>query len=146
MSEIFFRISLTKNVKYRVKSGIYINATRFKDGEIIKPRANQKEIVLLRGIERSLEEIENALLDFFVTVPAQSVSRDMIETIVGRFHNWAATRCKETKNITGSSIRSMTFWQAEIFPKAAQTDTKPFVGLCIVMRCTVRRFVRAITK
>ena len=42
MSEIFFRISLTKNVKYRVKSGIYINATRFKDGEIIKPRANQK--------------------------------------------------------------------------------------------------------
>lgn len=88
MSEIFFRISLTKNVKYRVKSGIYINATRFKDGEIIKPRANQKEIVLLRGIERSLEEIENALLDFFVTVPAQSVSRDMIETIVERFHNW----------------------------------------------------------
>lgn len=43
-SEIMLRLSLSKNDKIRIKSGIFVLASRFKDGTFIKPRANQQEI------------------------------------------------------------------------------------------------------
>lgn len=43
-SEIMLRLSLSKNDKIRIKSNIFVLASRFKDGTFIKSRANQRAL------------------------------------------------------------------------------------------------------
>lgn len=86
-SEIFFRISLNRNKKLRVRTNVYILATRFKDGEIVKPRANAQEILELRKIENSIADIERLILDYILTVDCNVVERADIAQIVDRYHH-----------------------------------------------------------
>lgn len=78
MSEIFFRIRLTRDRKLRFKSGVFIKASPFKDGEIVKPRANQKEIAALRQVENDLAALEGRILAFLLTVNPAKVPREAI--------------------------------------------------------------------
>lgn len=86
-AEIFLRISLTRDRKLRIKSGVFVKATRFKNGEIIKPRANQKEIALLHNTENALAEIERNILDYLLNTDPATVPRETIEEIIDRYHH-----------------------------------------------------------
>ena len=64
-SEIMFRLSLSKDIKLRLKTGIYIEPSRFnpKTGAISKPRANQKEISEIKDTERKIRDLEDYIYD-----------------------------------------------------------------------------------
>ena len=61
-AEILLRLSISKNNKQRIKSGIFVTASRFREGEFIKPRANQKELQELNRIETTLQELERFII------------------------------------------------------------------------------------
>lgn len=61
-AEILLRINIDRTHQQRIKSGIFITAARFREGEIIKPRANQKEAEELHVIENELIALERFIL------------------------------------------------------------------------------------
>lgn len=61
-SEILLRLSIDRNNKYRLKSGYFIKPSRFRDGEIIMPRANRKEADELSQLENNLINLERYIL------------------------------------------------------------------------------------
>lgn len=44
-SEIIIRLSIGRGIQPRLRSGLFITPSRFKDGVIIKPRTNQTEAI-----------------------------------------------------------------------------------------------------
>lgn len=77
-SEIMLRLSLSKNDKIRIKSGIFVLASRFKDSTFIKPRANQQEIAELRDTEDRLISLERFLIGLSETYPIKEITKDFI--------------------------------------------------------------------
>lgn len=61
-AELLLRISIDRNHKQRIKSGIFIPANRFREGEIIKPRANRKEAEELKRLEDKIVDVERMIL------------------------------------------------------------------------------------
>lgn len=75
-AEILLRISISKNNKQRIKSGIFVTASRFREGEFIKPRANQKELQDLNNIENQLIELERYLLSLCQRHEAEELTKE----------------------------------------------------------------------
>lgn len=86
-SEILFRLSLTKDIKLRLKSGIYIKAARFNDGAIVKPRANQEEIAELKEIERKIRDLEDYIYSLCEENPVERLTKDFLTREIDRFHH-----------------------------------------------------------
>lgn len=86
-SEIQLRLSLSKDIKIRLRSGVYVSPTRFKDGIFIKPRANQAEIAELREIEKSLEGVENLIYDLCERHDISSLTKEFLTREIFRYHN-----------------------------------------------------------
>ena len=100
-SEIFLRISLNKDRKLRIRTHVYVLATRFKDGDIVKPRANVQEITALRQIENTLADIERLVLDYLLTADCNTVARESIELIIDKYHHpdkYSIESAEETKS------------------------------------------------
>ena len=86
-SEILFRLSLSKNDKFRLKSGLYIDPTRFKDGAVIKPRANQQEVSDLKDLERKLRDLEDLIYELCEKHSLGELTKEFFEKEIYRFHN-----------------------------------------------------------
>lgn len=84
-SEIMLRLSLTKNNKIRIKSGLFVLAARFKDGAFIKPRANQHELAELRNVEDTLVSFERFLIGLSETHPIDKLTKDFINDQIDRW-------------------------------------------------------------
>ena len=78
-SEILLRLSLSKNDKYRLRSGLYINPDRFNDGVITKPRANQQEIADLKDLERKLRDLEDLIYELCEKHSAGDLTKEFFE-------------------------------------------------------------------
>lgn len=74
-AEILFRLTINRTTQLRFKTGLYVAASRFKNGEIVKPRANQKELEELREVESSLVSLEQFLLKLTETTPHENLQR-----------------------------------------------------------------------
>ena len=96
-SEIMLRLSLSKNDKIRIKSGIFVLASRFKDGAFIKPRANQQEIAELRDTEDRLISLERFLIGLSETHPIKELTKDFIAKEIDRWRNPEKYAPKEVK-------------------------------------------------
>ncbi len=86
-SEIMLRLSLSKNDKIRIKSNIFVLASRFKDGTFIKSRANQHEIAELRDTEDRLISLERFLIGLSETHPIKEFTKDFITEQIDRWRN-----------------------------------------------------------
>ncbi len=86
-SEIIIRVSVCRGTQPRVKSGIYIAPSRFKDGIIIKPRANQTEAEELRKIEAELIGLEQFLISLCLETPKEQINKDYLNEQIDRYRN-----------------------------------------------------------
>lgn len=86
-SEIQFRLSLTKDIKLRLKSGIYINPSRFNAGTIVKPRANQEEIAELKELERKIRDLEDYIYALCEDNPVERLTKEFLTKEIDRFHH-----------------------------------------------------------
>ncbi len=86
-SEIQFRLSLTKDIKLRLKSGIYIKPSRFNAGTIVKPRANQEEIAELKELERKIRDLEDYIYAFCEDNPVERLTKEFLTKEIDRFHH-----------------------------------------------------------
>lgn len=96
-SEIMLRLSLSKNDKIRIKSGIFVSASRFKDGTFIKPRANQQELAELRDAEDRLISLERFLIGLSETHPLNELTKDFIAHEIDKWRNPEKYAPKEVK-------------------------------------------------
>lgn len=78
-SEIIIRLSVGRGMQPRVKTGVYISPHRFKNGAIVKPRANQKEATELLKLENAVTDIERFLLGLCADNPRDMLSKKFIE-------------------------------------------------------------------
>lgn len=92
-SEVILRLTVGRGLQPRLKSGIFIERSRFNDGKkdpqkagaIIMPRANQKEVVELRALESRLIAAERFLINLCATVPRENLSKDFIDSEFNRY-------------------------------------------------------------
>lgn len=86
-SEIIIRISAGRGIQPRLKSGLFIAPARFKEGEFIKPRANQKEAAEIRAVEAELIDLEQFVIGLCETTPREQLSKEFFEGCVDRKRN-----------------------------------------------------------
>lgn len=86
-AEVLLRISIDRNHKQRIKSGIFIPANRFRDGEIIKPRANRKEADALTQIENSLVELERMIISLCQQNEPDTLTKDFFAEAIQKLKN-----------------------------------------------------------
>ena len=86
-SEIQFRLSLTKDIKLRLKSGIYIKPSRFNAGTIVKPRANQEEIAELKELERKIRDLEDYIYALCEDNLVERLTKEFLTKEIDRFHH-----------------------------------------------------------
>ncbi len=87
-SEILFRLSLSKDVKLRLKSGFFINPDRFSNtGAISMPRANQAEKAELKILERKIRDLEDYIYELCETRTLGELTKDFFEKQIYRFHH-----------------------------------------------------------
>lgn len=78
--EILLRLTVSRSLRLRLKSGIYMNPKRFKDGAIIMPRANQKEAKVLNEIEKRLTALEQLIVSACIDNPQEDLSQEFSAT------------------------------------------------------------------
>ena len=96
-AEILLRLSIDRDHKQRVKSGIFVNVSRFRDGEIIKPRANRKEAEELTRTENALIELERFLISLCQENEPDTLTKDFIISAIEIYRNPE----KAEKNVVG---------------------------------------------
>ena len=83
-SEILFRFTISRTKQLRIKSGLFISPSRFKDGEIKKPRANQKEAEALTMLENRLIAIERLLITAAQEATTDKHTKAYFEEVINR--------------------------------------------------------------
>lgn len=86
-SEIVIRLSIGRGLQPRLKSGVYISPARLRDGKIIFPRANQKEVLELRAIETQLIAVEQYLINLCEHTPREQQSKEYFTEAIDRYHH-----------------------------------------------------------
>lgn len=127
-AEILLRLSLDKNNKQRIKSGIFINSERFRDGKIIKPRANRKEAEELTRSENDLIEFERFLITLAEETSSEDLTKEFIKNAIDRYRH--PEKYEDT-------IRLTPFFDIfNIFIESAEFShfrVKQFKGLAIIL-------------
>ena len=86
-SELMLRINCNRTTRVRVRSGIFLDASRFNDGKISKPKNNPKLASELRELENSIHNLEQFLFTLCETNPAEKLTKEFFEKEIYRYHN-----------------------------------------------------------
>ncbi|MBD5282882.1 MAG: site-specific integrase [Bacteroides sp.] len=86
-AELMLRLSIDRNHKQRIKSGIFIAASRFRDGVIIKPRANRREAEELTQAENELINIERFLLSLCQKNEPERLTKEFITDSINHYRH-----------------------------------------------------------
>ncbi len=81
-AEILLRFVGGRDHVYRLRSGLWVDPSRFRDGGVIVPRMGgreQKEMLKLRS---SLEDIRTRLLELFAKTGAEAVTKEALQRAV----------------------------------------------------------------
>lgn len=103
-SEIYLRVTVTRTKQIRLHSGIYVKPERFRNGGIVMPRTNQKEINQLRKTESDLMRLESRIIDHCLTAPEDDITKETLQGIVARFHH------PEDEKITQNKASFFELW------------------------------------
>ena len=83
--QILLRVIITRTNRPRIKSGLYINPENFKNGKIVKPRANRNEAGALRELETTLTALEGYLCNLCENTPEKTLTKEYITKAVQTF-------------------------------------------------------------
>lgn len=91
-AEILLRVSISRDNKQRIKSGMFVKAERFKDGCFIKPRNNKKEAAELIKLENDLVDFERFIIGLCQEYEPKILTKDFFsERVRLYFHPQEAT-------------------------------------------------------
>lgn len=96
-AEILLRLTVSRSLRLRLKSGIYMNPKRFKDGAIIMPRANQKEAKVLNEIEKRLIALEQLIVSACIDNSQESLSQEFFRDLIDRYNHPEKYEVKKTE-------------------------------------------------
>lgn len=96
-AEILLRLTVSRSLRLRLKSGIYMNPKRFKDGAIIMPRANQKEAKVLNEIEKRLIALEQLIVSACIDNSQESLSQEFFRNLIDRYNHPEKYEVKKTE-------------------------------------------------
>lgn len=83
-SEIMLRLSVSRDLRLRLKSGIFVDPSRFRDGKFIMPRADRKTLANLQTISDNLVSLESRLVSLCVNTPQNLLSKEFFEDAIMR--------------------------------------------------------------
>lgn len=63
-AEILLRVSVSRNTKLRIKSGVFVDVARFRNGALIAPRSGQQAHEDYITASKKLRDVENAIIDY----------------------------------------------------------------------------------
>lgn len=86
-SEIMLRLSVSRSIVIRIKSGIFVNAKRFKDGNFVIPRSNPEEANEVRAIEEQLINTERFLVKLCESTKPELLDKEYILEQLELFRN-----------------------------------------------------------
>lgn len=75
-AQILLRVTVNHSLQFRIKSGLHIEPKRFRDGVIIRPRANQIEINFLKSIDDKLDELQKIIIDYCDNTPTEEITKE----------------------------------------------------------------------
>ena len=85
-SEIMLRLTVSRELRLRLRSGVFIEPSRFRDGKFIMPRADRKTLAKLQIISDNLSSLECRLISLSVNTPANQLNKEFFEDAIMR-HN-----------------------------------------------------------
>lgn len=97
-AEILLRVTISRKCRLRLKTGIYVSVARFKEGQIIKPRANRKEAEELNALEKKLTDMEQFITALCYKTDPAMLTKDYILNEIDRY------RHPEISDKTGTQI------------------------------------------
>lgn len=95
--EILLRLNVSRAIRLRLHSGIYVDARRFKDGKFILPRADQDEATSLRKQQDTLSNLEMYLIEKCENTPLEQMSKDYFQEAIFHFLNPAQNDAPKPK-------------------------------------------------
>lgn len=86
-SELLFRVNVNRNIRLRVKSGIFIYPNRFKNGGIVLPRAEDG-----KGTRKEMLDANTTLSNLIVSIinfceTNKAITKDELIIFIDKFHN-----------------------------------------------------------
>lgn len=75
-SEIMLRLTVSRELRLRLRSGVFIEPSRFRDGKFIMPRADRKTLAKLQIISDNLSSLECRLISLSVNTPANQLNKE----------------------------------------------------------------------
>ncbi len=78
-AEILLRLSVSRQLILRLRSGVFINPKRFKDGVFIIPRANQIEASEIRAAEDNIIQMERFIINLCETTNPATLNKEFID-------------------------------------------------------------------
>lgn len=78
-AEILLRLSVSRQLILRLRSGVFINPKRFKDGDFIIPRANQIEASEIRAAENAIIQMERFIINLCETANRANLNKEFID-------------------------------------------------------------------
>lgn len=85
--EIMLRVNSNRSTRIRVKSGIFIEEARFKNGKFIYPRNNPSVSSEIRTIEDKLQDLERLIYQLCESTSPEKLTKEFFEDRVYLFHN-----------------------------------------------------------
>lgn len=86
-SEIMLRLTVSRELRLRLKSGIFVDASRFRDGKFVMPRADRKALTKLQEINDKLVSLETLIINLCVNTPQNELSKEFFDDEIYRFHH-----------------------------------------------------------
>ncbi len=78
-AEILLRLSVSRQLILRLRSEVFINPKRFKDGDFIIPRANQIEASEIRAAEDNIIQMERFIINLCETTNPATLNKEFID-------------------------------------------------------------------
>lgn len=117
-AEILLRLSVSRQLILRLRSGVFVNPKRFKDGNFIIPRANQIEANEIREAENTVINIERFLINLCETTSPAILNKTYIDTQLKLFKHPPVVEEPKEKEIvffdvfdTFTESRNLSEWR-----------------------------------
>lgn len=78
-SQVLMRVTVSRSRQIRIKSGIFVPAAWWRDGGIVKPRANRELLASLCALERLIGDVEREIIRLCESMDAELVTKRMLE-------------------------------------------------------------------
>lgn len=84
-AEILLRVSISRNARARIRSGIFVPVDKFVDGVFKMPRVNGDKKEELRALENELIALERFIITLGERTPASMLTPEYLRMAVNRF-------------------------------------------------------------